>query len=122
MSSEIPKAHHTPIVPIKRLNIKAAGIIKIKYRKREITRDGIPIPKPSKAPQEVTETDETINPVLIIRSAVVPAWIVSIFEVNRLISCVGIRRHKMVPNTIMIVISDRAVVYIFLTLLYSPAP
>ena len=46
-------------------------------------KEGPPIPNPSNAPQEMMETEETTNPILIIRRAVLPAAIVSELVENR---------------------------------------
>ena len=64
-------------------------------------KDGVPFPNPSRAPEDVTETEETRKPPLIIRRAKAPADIVSWFDVKRLISCPGRIRQMAVPNTIM---------------------
>ena len=71
-SSVIQKACHTPEAPIKRLSQNAAGTMISKYRHREIIREGIPMPKPSNAPEETMDTEDTINPALIMRRAAAP--------------------------------------------------
>lgn len=40
------------------------------------------MPNPSNAPQEIMEMEETINPILIIRKAVLPTAIVSALVEN----------------------------------------
>lgn len=60
------KAYHTPSAPMNLLNIYAAGMMTTAYRSREIHRDGVPLPRPSKAPQQVIETADTTNPRLMI--------------------------------------------------------
>ena len=47
------------------------------YRNREITREGTPLPSPSSAPDDVTETADTTKPALMMRSALSPACMVS---------------------------------------------
>ena len=64
-ASVTQNACQIPTTPNIRLNI---------YRQSEINKDGIPLPNPSNAPDEVTDTAETINPVHIILNAVSPAW------------------------------------------------
>ena len=66
------KLIHTPTAPKNLLKTKAAGIMIIIYLKSEIHNDGIPFPSPSKAPEDVTDTADTINPILIMLSAVTP--------------------------------------------------
>ena len=56
-------------------------------------KEGVPFPSPSNAPEEVTETAETINPAPMMRKAVSPAWIVASVWVNSPISWPGISRH-----------------------------
>ena len=67
------------------------------YRSNEITRDWTPMPIPSRAPDAVTETVETINPALMIRRAVPPAMIVSALSVKAPISVLAIVRQSSVP-------------------------
>ena len=96
-ASAIQNACHTPTAPKMRLRIKAAGRIMIKYRHNETTREAVPFPRPSSAPQAVTDTEETRKPAQMIRSAVFPAWIVDGFVVNIPMSCPGTVRQMMVP-------------------------
>lgn len=63
-----------------------------------MTKEGTPFPNPSKAPEEVTETDETMKPPLMIRRAVAPADMVSRLDVKRPISCPGRIRQIAVPR------------------------
>lgn len=56
---------------------------------------------PSSAPPETTDTEEMINPALIIRRAEAPAVTVSLFVVNRPMSRWGTVWHRMVPATMM---------------------
>ena len=121
-SSETQKAFHTPVTPINRLKMNAHGIMITTYRRREISKDGVPIPSPSKAPADVTETADTINPALMIRSALVPASIVWGFVVNKPINCPGIARHVAVPKSMIDALKISAVRYIFFTLFVSFAP
>ena len=92
------------------------------YRNSEIIRDCVPFPSPSSAPEDVTETDETIKPALMMRRAFCPDKTVSGLLVNRLISCFDAVRHRTVPKTMMIQLIQRVMSYILLTLLCSPAP
>lgn len=82
-NSVTQNACHTPTASKSRLKIKATGIINKAYRSREITKDGVPIPNPSNAPHEIMEIEETINPMLIIRRAVLPTAIVSALVENK---------------------------------------
>ena len=66
-----------------------------------MTRDCVPFPSPSKAPEAVTDTEEMIKPALMMRSAVPPAAIVSAFSVNSSIRPRDATRHKIVPSAIM---------------------
>lgn len=72
-------------------------------------KDGLPMPKPSKAPHEMTETAETINPILMIRRAALPAMMVSVLVENKPISCPGISQHNTVPAVIMQAERTRAI-------------
>ena len=81
-NSVIQNACHTPTAPKNRLKIKATGIIKKVYRSNEITNEALPIPKPSNAPHEIMEMEETTNPILIICKATLPIAIVSAFVEN----------------------------------------
>ena len=82
-NSVIQNECHTPTASKNRLKIKAMGMISKAYRSREMIKEGPPIPNPSNAPQEMMETEETTNPILIIRRAVLPAAIVSELVENR---------------------------------------
>ena len=77
------------------------------YRSSEIIREGRPIPSPSRAPEEITETVEARKPMLMIRRAEVPAEMVSLPEVNRLISSEGIAWQRTVPKTIIVSVLTR---------------
>ncbi len=46
--------------------MKAAGIMTATYLNIDIISEGIPLPSPSSAPDTVTDTEDTINPALII--------------------------------------------------------
>lgn len=72
MNSETQKAYHTPSAPMIRLNKKAAGMMTTAYLRSDIHREGLPFPSPSKAPQQVMETADTIKPVLMICRALTP--------------------------------------------------
>ena len=80
------------------------------------------MPSPSRAPEKVTETAETINPALIIRRAWAPIWTVCALEVKSPISRSGTVRQRTVPTTIIRALIHRAVPQIFLTRRISPAP
>lgn len=47
----------------------------IRYLQRETTSEALPRPSPSRAPQDVTDTEETRKPAQMIRRAVLPAAI-----------------------------------------------
>lgn len=85
-SSATQKECHTPTAPNMRFKIYAAGTVITAYLINEIINEGIPFPRPSKAPEEITDIVEMIKPRLIILSALVPMAIVSVFEVNSPIS------------------------------------
>ena len=121
-ASVIQKACHTPSAFQNLLKINAIGIISKPYRSEEITRDGLPIPNPSSAPQEMTETEETTKPALMMRRALLPMAMVSVLEENRPINSLGISQQSAVPTDMMQMDSASAVRYIFPTRLYSPAP
>ena len=97
-------------------------MITIIYLKSEIHNDGRPFPSPSKAPDDVTDTADTINPILIMLSAVTPNLSVLGFAVNIPNSVDGIIHESAVPKAIIIADSKSAVLYICLTRLCSPAP
>ena len=78
-------------------------------RRREISREGPPRPRPSRAPQEITETAETMKPPLMIRRAVAPISTVSALSAKRPISCPGTAQHSTVPKAIIPAASARAV-------------
>ena len=99
-------AHHTPAASKKRLNTNAAGMITATYLITEMTRDAIPCPNASKAPEQVTETADMINPRLMICRAVIPIVIVSVFSVKSPISSPGINQHSAVPMTIIPAVSS----------------
>lgn len=68
------------------------------YRMREMTREAKPFPRPSKAPEAVTEREERRKPALMMRRARLPAWIVSSFSVKRAMRGREAVRQRMVPN------------------------
>mgnify|MGYP000113947879 FL=1 len=68
-----PNAFQTPTAPKNLLSKNAAGMMTTTYRQREISKEGVPFPSPSNAPEDVTETAETINPAPMMRKAVSPA-------------------------------------------------
>ena len=65
---------------------------------------------------------DTINPILIMLSAVTPNLSVSGFAVNIPNSVDGIIHESAVPKAIIIADNKSAVLYICLTRLCSPAP
>ena len=68
------------------------------YLHREIRREGVPFPSPSSAPQAVTDREDTIKPMLMIRRADFPARMVSAFDVNIPIREPGTARQTTVPQ------------------------
>lgn len=98
MNSVAQKDHHTPYAPSNLLNKNAAGIMTITYLSREIHRDGYPLPKPSRAPEQVMETAEMINPRLMICRAVIPIVMVSTLSVNRPIKRFGTSHDSSIPS------------------------
>ena len=102
MNSVIQNAFQTPTGPMARHKKAAAGIMMNRYRNSEMMRDRVPFPSPSNAPEDVTETADTIKPALMMRRAVCPARIVSGLSVNSPISCPADVRHATVPKSIMI--------------------
>lgn len=73
IASVIQNAFQTPTAPKNLLSKNAAGMMTTTYRQREISKEGVPFPSPSNAPEDVTETAETINPAPMMRKAVSPA-------------------------------------------------
>ena len=61
----------------------------------------MPLPRPSSAPEEVTEKEDTRKPAQMMRSAVAPICMVSALEVKRDMSCAGMDRHSSVPKAMM---------------------
>ncbi len=122
MNSVAQNAHQTPSAPMTLLKRKANGIITIIYRRREIYRDGVPFPRPSRAPEQVTDTAETTKPRLIIRRAHTPFSKVVPWSVNNPISHAGTAQDRIVPTAITPAVRARVVWNISLTLPFSPAP
>ena len=73
--------------------MNAAGIIIIVYLKSDMISDSIPFPRPSNAPDAVTDNVDTIKPGHMMRSAVAPACMVAVFIEKRPISLSGSIRH-----------------------------
>ena len=73
IASVIQNAFQTPTAPKNLLSKNAVGMITTTYRQSEISNEGVPFPSPSNAPEDVTETAETINPAPMMRKAVSPA-------------------------------------------------
>ena len=92
------------------------------YLNKEITRDWVPLPSPSNAPQAVTEIADGINPTQMILSAVVPIFTVSGFSVNIPISDADAARQRIVPASMIIPFRQREIPKIFFTRFVSPAP
>lgn len=59
------------------------------------------MPMPSRAPEDVTDTEDTIKPALMMRRAAAPAWLVSGFSVKSPIRRRGTVRQTRVPATMM---------------------
>ena len=72
--------------------------------------DGIPCDKPSKVPEAVTETADTIKPKLMMRRAVAPISKVCALVVNSPIRFCGKSRHSTIPTAIIDAIRVRDVV------------
>ena len=68
-NSEKTNAYQTPSGPANRLNKNAAGMITTTYLASEIYKDCFPFPSPSNAPQQETDTADTMKPRLIMCSA-----------------------------------------------------
>lgn len=109
ISSAIQNACHTPFAEKILLRINAVGIIIIVYLKSDMMSDGKPLLSPSSAPDEVTDTADTTNPALIIRSAFLPISMVSLLFVNIAISLSGIVRQITVPMSIIPAVIMRTV-------------
>ena len=109
IASVIQNAFQTPTAPKSLLRKNAVGMITTTYRQSEISNEGMPFPSPSSAPEDVTETAETIKPAPMIRRAVFPVWIVASVWVNSPISWPGISRHITVPSTIMIPLMHKTI-------------
>lgn len=99
-------AHHTPVTPIRLLSPNAAGMITATYRITEITREAMPCPSASNAPELVTDTADRIKPRLMICSAAIPMVMVSGFSVNSPISSPGISQHSAVPAAMIPAVSS----------------
>lgn len=82
ITSVTQNACHTPVTPTIRLNANAAGTITNTYRQSEIRRDGPPFPRPSSEPPDVTDMEDTTNPIQITLSATLPTCTVCAFVVN----------------------------------------
>ena len=67
ITSVTQNACQTPTAPKSLLSQNAAGRMTTTYRQREISKEGVPFLSPSNAPEEVTETAETINPAPMMR-------------------------------------------------------
>ena len=80
------------------------------------------MPRPSRAPEEVTDTEEITNPAQMIRRAVPPAWMVSGWEVNSPIRGSAQSRQTTVPKAMMIPLAHRVALYSCRTRPRSPAP
>ena len=115
-------AYQVPSAPRNLLKQNAAGMIITTYRKSDIYRDGRPFPNPSSAPEQVTETADTMNPRLMICKAATPLCNVSCCDVNNPINFSGISQDRIVPTAITPMVSASVVWKIFLTRSLSPAP
>ena len=103
-------------------SMNATGMIINTYRQRDMTSDGVPLPRPSRAPELVTLTDEMMKPALIILSALSPVLIASVSLANSDVSQSGTARNSAVPSAMIAAVIMRTILYIFLTRPYSPAP
>src|SRR5699024_396882 len=103
------KACQTPTGPSAAQSAQDAGIMTTTYRSSEMTSELPPLPSPSSAPDAATDTDETRNPRLMIRSAAAPAATVSGFWVNSAISGPAKAQHSAVPAAMMPAQSARVV-------------
>ena len=84
-------------------------------RAREIKSDGMPFPSPSRTPENVTETEDTTNPKLMILSAAPPISIVAryivvmlpvSFVLSRLLQALGVWYGFAVTEYIVAVLSS----------------
>ena len=64
---------HTPLTLAILERINAHGIMIPILRRKDISKEGTPLPSPSSAPVTVQETVDTINPVLMIFKAILPS-------------------------------------------------
>ena len=101
INSVIQKECHTPASPKNWLNTKANGTMMMRYRSKETARDSFPFPSPSNAPLDTTETEETMKPQEIIRSAEEPAVIVAVCVVNIFIKISGVNIKSAVPTAMI---------------------
>ena len=92
------------------------------YLIREMSKDWVPLPKPSSEPEQVMEIADMMNPRLIICRAVVPEWIVPALSVNIPINCSGMSQDNMVPSSMIPIFIASAVWWIFLTRPYYLDP
>ena len=115
-------ACHTPQAPNTRLSRKARGSITMMYRISDIIRDAVPFPRPSRAPDSITGTDEMMNPALMILMAEAPMLTISASLVNIPIRRPGIRRHTAVPASIIQATVMVAIFTISRTRSFLPAP
>ena len=65
INSAIGKASHTPNAPAALLIRNAAGIITTIYLERDMYKEAVPFPRPSRVPDAVIDTAETMKPKLI---------------------------------------------------------
>ena len=65
INSAIGKASHTPDAPAALLIRNAAGIITTIYLERDMYREAVPFPSPSRVHDEFIYTYETMKPKLI---------------------------------------------------------
>ncbi len=72
-----------------------------------MTKDWVPLPSPSSAPEEATDTAEGIKPRLMMRSAVSPSEMVSGLSVNIAISGPAKTKQIAVPAAMMTAHSPR---------------
>ena len=63
ITSVIQNAFQTPTAPRNLLSKNAAGMITTTYRQREISKESMPFPSPSNAPEEVKAAAPFVTPV-----------------------------------------------------------
>lgn len=96
-ASVIQKACQTPSGPMAQSSTRAAGMRMTPQRRAEMAKEGPPMPSPSRAPQEMTDTAETRKPRLMIYRARAPAATVAGEREKSPASSPGTAQHTTVP-------------------------